>query len=206
MSDLSDSSMEWWDLLLKEAREWYEEYMKEIPEKERDGGGEAGKAKGLEEVKKPDQPGQRPEDYWTTSANGKYVIRVHKSHRKVRFFPDDAPGCPVPVERLRGRRRTIARTTKDGPLKMFMDDWRNAEKTENVFEDESRWAGRTIFQLEGPEEEEPQEEEKEEGDRHDPADPELTPRKDLGLRAGGVGRRTGGWRDGRRRPGRVRRG
>ena len=97
----------------------------EIPEKERDGGGEAGKAKGLEEVKKPDQPGQRPEDYWTTSANGKYVIRVHKSHRKVRFFPDDAPGCPVPVERLRGR---------------------------------------TIFQLEGPEEEEPQEEEKEEGD------------------------------------------
>ena len=31
MSDLSDSSMEWWDLLLKEAREWYEEYMKEIP-------------------------------------------------------------------------------------------------------------------------------------------------------------------------------
>ena len=25
MSDLSDSSMEWWDLLLKEAREWYEE-------------------------------------------------------------------------------------------------------------------------------------------------------------------------------------
>ena len=102
----------------------------EIPEKERDGGGEAGKAKGLEEVKKPDQPGQRPEDYWTTSANGKYVIRVHKSHRKVRFFPDDAPGCPVPLERLRGRRRTIARTTKDGPLKMFMDDWRNAEKTE----------------------------------------------------------------------------
>ncbi|CAJ1355897.1 unnamed protein product [Effrenium voratum] len=144
----------------------------EIPEKERDGGGEAGKAKGLEEVKKPDQPGQRPEDYWTTSANGKYVIRVHKSHRKVRFFPDDAPGCPVPVERLRGRRRTVARTTKDGPLKMFMDDWRNAEKTEKVFEDESRWAGRTIFQLEGPEEEEPQEEEKEEGDPDDPADPE----------------------------------
>ena len=94
----------------------------EIPEKERDGGGEAGKAKGLDEVKKPDQPGQRPEDYWTTSANGKYVIRVRKSHRKVRFFPDDAPGCPVSVERLRGRRRTIARTTKDGPLKI-MDHW-----------------------------------------------------------------------------------
>ena len=55
---------------------------------------------------------------------------------------------------------------------MFMDDWRNAEKAEKVFEDESRWAGRTIFQLEGPEEEEPQEEEKEEGDLHDPADPE----------------------------------
>ena len=144
----------------------------EVSEKERDGGGEAGKAKGPEEVKKPDQPGQRPEDYWTTSANGKYVIRVHKSHRKVRFFPDDAPGCPVPVEKLRGRRRTIARTTKDGPLKMFMDDWRNAEKTEKVFEDGSRWAGRTIFQLEGPEEEEPQEEEKEEGDPPDPADPE----------------------------------
>ena len=53
-----------------------------------------------------------------------------------------------------------------------MDDWGNAEKTEKVFEDESRWAGRTIFQLEGPEEEEPQEEEKEEGDLHDPADPE----------------------------------
>ena len=35
----------------------------EIPEKERDGGGEAGKAKDLEEVKKPDQPGQRLEDY-----------------------------------------------------------------------------------------------------------------------------------------------
>ena len=29
----------------------------EIPEKERDGGGDAGKAKGLEEVKKPDHPG-----------------------------------------------------------------------------------------------------------------------------------------------------
>ena len=104
----------------------------------------------------------------------------------------------MPVERLRGRRRTVARTTKDGPLKMFMDDWRNAEKTEKAFE--SRWAGRTIFQLEGPEEEEPQEEEKEEGDLHDPAAP---CRRDLGLRAGGVGRRTGRWRDGRRRPGRV---
>ena len=83
-----------------------------------------------EEVKKPDQPGQRPEDYWTTSANGKYVIRVHKSHRKVRFFPDDAPGCPVPVERLRGRRRTIARTTKDGPLKMRGDEGEEREPEE----------------------------------------------------------------------------
>ena len=76
------------------------------------------------------------------------VIRVHKSHRKGKFFPEEAEECPVPIDQLADVRRTVARKAKGGAYETVTDDW-TAGAGERLFEDDSRWAGRTIFMIKG---------------------------------------------------------
>ncbi|CAJ1347644.1 unnamed protein product, partial [Effrenium voratum] len=93
--------------------------------------------------------GQEGEIYWTKSIDGRMVIRVHKSHRKGKFFPEEAEECPVPIDQLADVRRTVARKAKAGAYETVTDDWRTAGAGERLFEDDSRWAGRTIFMIKG---------------------------------------------------------
>ncbi|CAJ1424780.1 unnamed protein product [Effrenium voratum] len=123
------------------------------------------------------------EDYWTMSSDGSAVIRVHKHHRKVRCFPGDAEGCPVPVDKLESVRKTVARKTKGGAYTVHEDDWKSARREDQLFEDGSRWAGRTIFKVEGVE----PEQRLEEGDQELPAGEEPLPEGDWDFELEDVG-------------------
>ena len=84
-------------------------------------------------------------DYWTKSIDGRMVIRVHKSHRKGKFYPEKAEECPG-THRPAGGREAQA---KSAAYVTVTDDWRTAGTGERLFEDDSRWAGRTIFMIKG---------------------------------------------------------
>lgn len=51
----------------------------------------------------------------------------------------------LPIDQLTDVRRTVARKTKGAAYVAVADDWRTAEAGERLFEDDSSWAGRTIF-------------------------------------------------------------
>ena len=117
------------------------------------------------------------------SSDGSAVIRVHKHHRKVRFFPGDAEGCPVPVDKLESVRKTVARKTKGGAYTVHEDDWKSARREDQLFADGSRWAGRTIFKVEGIE----PEQRLEEADHELPAGEEPLPEGDWDFELEDVG-------------------
>ena len=169
--------------LLVGAYTWAKPGQPGVEEEEDKGEGrKAGEAKEDQEADKEEEI-PKMEDYWTMSSDGSAVIRVHKHHRKVRFFPGDAEGCPVPVDKLESVRKTVARKTKGGAYTVHEDDWKSARREDQLFEDGSRWAGRTIFKVEGVE----PEQRLEEGDQELPAGEEPLPEGDWDFELEDVG-------------------
>ena len=169
--------------LLVGAYTWAKPGQPGVEEEEDKGEGrKAGEAKEDQEADKEEEI-PKMEDYWTMSSDGSAVIRVHKHHRKVRFFPGDAEGCPVPVDKLESVRKTVARKTKGGAYTVHEDDWKSARREDQLFEDGSRWAGRTIFKVEGVE----PEQRVEEGEQELPAGEEPLPEGDWDFELEDVG-------------------
>ena len=89
--------------------------------------------------------GDERNDEWVIDEEQKKLVRWHYQPRRNLFSPTEAPdGCPVPLHRIYGQRRTEGNLVTTGERFSKVDDWLVRERSEP---ERVAWTGRTEFEV-----------------------------------------------------------